>query len=322
MQRLSDPPGGGTRVPVFLDRPDDEPDDVVSPLDLDLLEAGDDLRAAIESGPSDWALTRRAFLRRGGAAAAAIVAGSGLQLLVPSRALAHGTIEAYPGVWGQKTVYEVTGNLASFGYRPSFHDRMSSWMKFWYDNTPSNFLKPIRVWSYGVHTDTRPSVAHNNGRGFDLSRIYATGLDGKRHRRFFGRYDIWKDWPADSRRAERRRYWATSASAHHHFQHVLTYLYDAAHHNHIHMDNLVSGSGNSSFDTGSEAQVLHVQACCRYIWGKSTAIDGVWGPQTRRHSTEVLRRIGRESGTIASSKANWLAFNTATLRKGYGTQSY
>ncbi|HEY6738391.1 MAG TPA: hypothetical protein VI076_06030 [Actinopolymorphaceae bacterium] len=66
----------------------------------------------------------------------------------------------------------------------------------------------------------------------------------------------------------------------------------------------------------------HVQACCRYSWGKNTEIDGVWGPQTRTHSTQVLRRIGRGSGTIASSQANWLAFNRATTRKGYGVQAY
>ena len=35
--------------------------------------------------------------------------------------------------------------------------------------------------------------------------------------------------------------WATSASAHHHFRNVLTYLYDSGHHNHIHIDNLVTG---------------------------------------------------------------------------------
>lgn len=268
-------------------------------------------------------MSRRVFLRRSGIVVAGIAAGAGSQLVLPAgHAAAHGTIESYPGVWGQRTVYEVTGNLASFGYRPSFHDRMSSWLEFWYNNTPFNFLKPIRVWTYGVHTDSRVSEAHNNGRGFDLSRIYATGTDGDLHRRFFARHDLWKDDPADQLANTRRHYWATSASIHHHFQHVLTYLYNAAHDNHIHIDNLVSGSGNSTFHTDSRAQVQHVQACCRYIWGKSTTIDGVWGPQTRDHSTDVLRRIGRESGTIASSQANWLAFNRASCRKGYGVESY
>jgi hypothetical protein len=280
--------------------------------------AGEEARA--EPGVE---LSRRTFLRRGGLVATGLMVGGSSQLwLMAQRAAAHGTIQQYSGIWGQRTVYEITGNLTSFGYRPSFHDRMNSWLEFWYNNTPSNFLKPIRVWSIGVHNDDRVSESHNAGRGFDLSRIQATGTDGDLHRRFFGRYDIWRNWDATALAAERRRYWATAASAHHHFQDVLTYLYDSDHHSHIHMDNLQSGSGNSSYHTGSRAQTLNVQACCRYIWGKSTTIDGIWGPQTRDHSTDVLRRIGRATGTIASSQGNWLAFNRASLRKGYGTEAY
>ncbi len=260
---------------------------------------------------------RRALgLMAGGA-----VAGTAGLVLPATAASAHGDIQTYDGVWGQRTVYEPTGELHSFGYRPSFHDRMSSWLEFWYNNTPSNFLKPMRVWTYGVHNDDRVSEAHNNGRGFDLSRIYATGTDGDLHRRFFARHDIWKDWTGDAFTEARRHYWATAASAHHHFRNVLTYLYNADHDNHIHIDNLVSGTSNSEFDTGSEAQVQHVQACCRFIWGKSTSIDGVWGPQTNGDSHEVLVRIG-EGGYLTGAQAKWLAFNRASLRKGYGTQEY
>jgi hypothetical protein len=286
-----------------------------------------DERPELDPGrPTDPAdaesLSRRTFLRRAGMATAGIVLGGSAPLWLPARgATAHGTIESFPGIGGQRTVYELSGNLAEFGYRPSFHDRLGSWIEFWYDNTPSNFLKPIRVWTLGVHNDDRVSEAHNAGRGFDLTRIYATGTDGDLHRRFFGRYDIWRDFDADSLRNARVNYWATAASAHHHFQHVLTYPYDAEHHTHIHIDNLVSGDGNSSFQTGSDAQVFHVQSCCRWIWGKSTTIDGIWGPQTRDHSTDILRRIGRDSGTI-TSQGNWLAFNRASLRKGYGVQEY
>jgi hypothetical protein len=286
--------------------------------DLDAPSEGDASLVTLDEG-----LTRRTFLRRAGVVAAGVMLGGTAPLWLPARrTAAHGTIETFSGIWGQRTVYEITGNLTSFGYRPSFHDRMGSWLEFWYDNTPTNFLKPIRVWTLGVHNDDRVSEAHNSGRGFDLTRIYATGSDGDLHRRFFGRYDIWQGFDAASLAATRKAYWATAASAHHHFQHVLTYPYDAEHHTHMHIDNLVSGDGNSDFHTDSEAQVLNVQACCRFIWGKSTAVDGVWGPQTRDHSTDVLRRIGRGSGTIATSQANWLAFNRASLRKGYGTEEY
>lgn len=308
MQRSRDPATGSPDFDHFVE---------VERADALIQRGGDD------GVPPTVALSRRTFLRRTGVVAAAVAVGGSTSLLLPARPVAaHGAITTYSGIWGQRTVYEITGELTDFGYRPSFHDRMNSWLEYWYDNTPTNFVKPIRVWSVGVHNDSRVSEAHNSGRGFDLTRIFATGSDGQLHRRFFGRYDIWKDWDAASLAAVRREYWATAASAHHHFRHVLTYPYNTDHHSHIHIDNLVSGDGNSTFDTGSEAQVLHVQACCRFIWGKSTTIDGAWGPETSGDSTDVLRRIGRGSGTIASSQANWLAFNTASLRKGYGTEEY
>jgi hypothetical protein len=255
----------------------------------------------------------------GGALGAAALGLSGIALARP--AAAHGEIVSYPGISGAETVYEVTGDLAGFGYRPSFHDRLNSWLDFWEANTPDSFGVVHRVWTYGAHTDSRVSEAHNEGRGFDLSRL-VTIKDGVTTRRFFARRDIWMNWSDADRAAERRRYWATAASAHHHFRNVLTYEYNADHNNHIHIDNLVSGLGNSDLDTGSTAQVQHVQACCRYVWGLDTTIDGVWGSQTASHSTRVLRAAGIDSGGIATSQANWLAFNRHTTRKGYFTQSY
>jgi hypothetical protein len=63
-----------------------------------------------------------------------------------------------------------------------------------------------------------------------------------------------------------------------------------------------------------------VQACCRYIWGQTVTLDGVWGSQTSGAVTAVLSRIGR-SGSL-TTQSNWLAFNLATLRFGTGRQNY
>lgn len=266
----------------------------------------------------DRATTSRRTILGGALGAGALgLAGTGGALLAGAGpAAAHGTITTYSGINGARTVYEVNGALASWGYRPSFHDRLDSWLAFWNANTPSSWPDASRVWGYGAHTDHRVTEAHNNGRGFDLSRIY-TGST----RRFTARYDQWRTLTGSDLALTRRRYWATSASAHHHFRNVLTYLYNSAHHNHIHIDNLVSGTGNSSFDSGSSAQVQHVQACCRYVWGLPTTIDGIWGSQTSSHSTRVLRAAGVTTGTI-TTQSRWLAFNRASMRKGYGTQSY
>jgi len=262
-------------------------------------------------------ISRRKML--GMVAGGALVAGTAGLLYPGTPANAHGDITSFPGVGGERTVYEISGDLADFGYRPSFHDRMGEWLDFWFVNTPANYLKPMRLWTYGVHNDSRVSEAHNQGRGFDLTRIYATNSSGDLVRRFFGRHDI---WGGDADIAEtRRHYWATAASLHHHFRNVLTYLYNADHDNHIHIDNLVSGLSNSEFDTSSAAQVQSVQACCRYIWGKDTDIDGVWGPQTNNHSHDVLVRIG-EGGFLTGPQAKWLAFNRASCRKGFGTEEF
>lgn len=256
-----------------------------------------------------------------GLAAGSVLGAYGLRSAAP--AAAHGEIVSYPDIDGAPTVYEASETLTSFGYRPSFHGRLGSWLQFWDAHTPDSFGRQFQVWSLGAHADHRVSEAHNNGRGFDLTRIFVTDGSGELVERFNARRDIWQGWPEEDQVVQRRRYWATSASAHHHFAHVLTYAWDpAGHNNHIHIDNLVSGSGNSTFTTGSQAQVYHVQGACRYVWGLPTTLDGIWGPETDGHSTRVLRAAGAGSGSLTSSLANWQTFNTATVRNGYGTQSY
>lgn len=238
-------------------------------------------------------------------------------------ASAHGEIVSFPDIDGAPTVYEVSETLTSFGYRPSFHDRLGSWLQFWEANTPASFGRQFQVWSLGAHTDHRPSEAHNSGRGFDLTRIFVTDSDDALVEKFNARRDIWQSWPEEDQIVQLRRYWATSAAAHHHFAHVLTYAWDpAGHNNHIHIDNLVSGSGDSTLNTGSQAQTYHVQGACRHVWGLPTTLDGIWGPETDGHSTRVLRAAGASSGSLTSSQANWQTFNTATVRHGYGTQDY
>lgn len=262
------------------------------------------------------AVSRRTVL--GGMVAGAVLGSTGLGARA---ALGHGEIVSYPAIDGAPTFYEVNGAATSFGYRPAFHSRLESWLQFWDAHTPDSFGRQFEIWSYGAHTDHRPSEAHNNGRGFDLSRIYVRDSGGNLVEQFSARWDLWQGSPDEA--VLQRRYWATSASAHHHFRHVLTYPYDpAGHGNHIHMDNLLSGDGNSTFSTASQAQVFHVQGCTRDVWSLDTAVDGIYGPQTTDHSTRVLRAAGIATGDLTTSQANWLAFNLHTLRHGYGTQSY
>jgi len=265
-----------------------------------------------------FTLSRRRLMELSAMGAAGAAIGSSSGLLAPGAASAHGTIVSRSEIWDARLYYEPTGAASSFGFEPNFYNRLETWMSFWYYNTPSSYLKPLKLHTYGAHTDHRVSTAHNSGRGFDLSRIYAT-VNGSSYLACYARYDIWKSW--SSYTVTRKRYWPTSASLNYHFRHVLHYLYNSDHWNHFHIDNLISGSGNSQFSTSSTPQVKHVQACLNYIWGYATTIDGIWGSQTSGNASKALARMGR-SGTLTTSQTNWLEFNRGTMRFGYGTQTY
>ena len=232
------------------------------------------------------------------------------------------TVYPHSEIWGAPTYYEPTGTAASFRYNATFYNRLETWLAFWYANTPVSWLTPLRVWSYGCYVNRNDGCVsmHNYGRAFDISRIYAT-VNGSLSRVFYARYDLWRTLTGSALTTTRKRYWATAASIHYHFKYVLTYAYNSAHWNHIHMDNQVSGGGNSTFSTGSRSQIVHVQAVCTYIWGYATTIDGIWGPQTDGNSRRVLSRIGR-SGGLTTSQTNWLEFNRTSTRFGTGRQAY
>lgn len=215
--------------------------------------------------------------------------------------------------------YEPTGARTTFTFESTFYDQILAWRDNLSTHVPSSWNgPPTRLDTYGVYVD-KPGM-HGQGRAIDIARVTFTAADGTT-RNMNCRYDQWRNWGNLDR--WRKRYWALSASLHLRFRHVLTYLYNAEHHNHIHVDNAVYGwKSGAQFNSGSSAQVQHVQACCRYLFGYSTTIDGIWGPQTLSHSTAVLRRYGVSSGTIQSSGARWRQFNFASMRQGSGRESY
>lgn len=91
---------------------------------------------------------------------------------------------------------------------------------------------------------------------------------------------------------------------------MLTYLYNAQHHNHIHVDNGRSGSGLSTFSTRSPAQVQAVQAMINYLWDISVDITGHWDAASRRASRTVLERIGVDAD-LDSGVEPWRTFLSA-----------
>ena len=108
----------------------------------------------------------------------------------------------------------------------------------------------------------------------------------------------------------RRDYWTLAAGLHLRFADVLTYLYNADHANHIHVDNGRSGSQPSSFRSRSRVQVQAVQALCSYRWNTPVELTGRWDAATQRASREVLDRLG--IGGELQNGDRWSQFLTAS----------
>lgn len=213
--------------------------------------------------------------------------------------------------------YEPSGNRTSFSFDQTFYNRLGYWRTFIDQNSGSHWGYPNRIYSYGAYVD-KPGY-HGSGRAFDIAKVlFATTTGGTIH--VSCRYDIWRNQSNFATHA--KRYWGLAASLLRRFSYVITYPYNSAHHNHIHVDNAVySLLDDCSYSTGTSTQTYIVQGACRYVWGHDTDVDGIWGSQTESHSTSVLRRIGQSSGTIRTA-SNFQAFLTATFRKASNRQQY
>lgn len=221
-----------------------------------------------------------------------------------SACLPRSGLVARTAIGSRPLVYEISRRRSRFWFDPDFHDQLGRWLtRFFAD---AEIREPSEIWTYGSWIDGEPDCDswHNAGRAFDLSRLRRSGRDV-----VSCRYDLWQT--ASDLDQRRRRYWALAASLHHDFAYVLTYLYNAQHHNHIHVDNGRSGSGLSTFSTRSPAQVQAVQAMINYLWDLSVDITGRWDAATRRASRTVLDRIGVAADLDASVEA-WRTF----LRSG------
>ena len=130
---------------------------------------------------------------------------------------------------------------------PGFAGQLDAWLA---DLAGDLGRAATRLRTYGTWTDGGAHCAswHDAGRAFDLARLRLA--DGSV---VSCRYDLWRDRPAAELEAGLRSYWALAAGLHLHFAYVLTYLYNAQHHNHIHVDNGRSGPALSTFRQRSPA---------------------------------------------------------------------
>jgi hypothetical protein len=262
--------------------------------------------------------SRRVLLGTAAAGAAGLVIASAVGEADAATLVSHNEIGGQPTYYHNLETDGITRQ--SFSFDPTFYSRVETWFAFWRLNTPDHWTAPHRICLNGVYVNK--SGAHGQGRAMDLGRLDFTNTQlGQLVRGFDGRHNVWKAQTGSTLANTRKLYWGTVASLVYHFRDVLHYAYNAAHDNHAHADNSVSGTGNSNLVTSSTAQTTFVQSSLTYVWGYSTSVDGSWGPQTDGNSRKALARIGLGGG-LTTSQSNWLAYCRATFRFAVGKQSY
>lgn len=193
--------------------------------------------------------------------------------------------------------YEVDRTPTTMRSDPAFLERLELWAADW---AALSGLGAIReVWSYGAYVD-KCSSFHQAGRAFDFGEVVHEGGAVS------CRYDTWD--PGSS--TQLRDYWRLAASLHLHFAHTLTYLYNAQHHNHIHVDNSVSGDELSRFSARSGVQVQLVQSALRHVHGRDVEDTGDYDGQTKAELRVVQQELGI-SRPLADAEG-WQEFLRAT----------
>lgn len=245
------------------------------------------------------------------AGTAAVAAAAGCQVGPPQReddlvCAPKSAMTEVSQVGDRGLVYEINGSPTSFAIEPTFLGRLEVWQQYWLDH--SGLPAHDQLWTYGAWVDNGGCNSwHGAGRAFDISRLRRDGVPIVSCRE-----DLWSAMDDEAMRDQhRRRYWALAASLHLHFAYVLTHLYDDAHRNHIHVDNGVSGTEMSRFNTGSRVQNQALQAICTHLWDVPVEITGTWDRTTKNATAEVMSRIGG-SGDAARGD-NWAELLAASV---------
>lgn len=219
---------------------------------------------------------------------------------------------------GLPLIYEVTRRRSEFAIESGFAHQLEAWLADLVRLTgwAAEQLRTYGAWTKGGETSGAQTSGagacsswHNAGRAFDLARIrLADGTDVS------CRYDLWRAHSGSELVRSRRVYWSVAASAHKHFAYVLTYLYNAEHHNHIHLDNGRSGASWSTFSSRSVAQVQAVQGICRHLWNSRDEPSGCWDSSTQESVGRVLADL--DLGNDLADPAAWHGFLDASARRG------
>lgn len=221
-------------------------------------------------------------------------------------AVSRTALERRTDVGSAAYVYEADGKPAAYYVTDAFGARLDRWLTTWTEHTG---LEPDQIRSYGAWTRGDGRSWHHSGEAFDLVGLRADGAD-----LVSARQDRWGDETVRQGRRRQRLYWRLAASLHTEFADVVTYLYDAAHADHIHVDTGRFGpTGAPRLIERSAVQVQAVQAMCRYVWGRTDVqLSGELDRVTRDATTTILRDHGGQ-GQLGDGVETWRVFMLATL---------
>ena len=186
--------------------------------------------------------------------------------------------------------------------RSAFEEKLQAAFAALWDACPLGTAEVIA--SGGAYVE-KPG-AHGRGRAFDLDAIF---------------------WPertfvALSYPQNRRFYLAVEAVLRKHFGTVLNYRYNSAHRDHLHLDDLAP----VGFVPGHRSRVLFLQMALTHLFGRTVAIDGLIGPETRGAARRLLVEQGlAEEGTLDTPQALdnrldavWTDLLEIAARRGFG----
>ncbi|MGA4670598.1 extensin family protein [Propionibacteriaceae bacterium Y1923] len=196
-------------------------------------------------------------------------------------------------------VYAETGRGAPVRLEPRFLGQLEAWAEEWTSLSGLGALQQVS--NFGGYVDKCHSY-HQVGQAFDIAGVVQAGGEVSL------RYDQWGPGTA----AQLRDYWRLAASAHLHFAYTLTHTFDRAHHNHIHVDNLVSHDGLSRFNPRSGTQLQLLTNACRHVFGLDVPDTQPWDVPLQAAVREVQQRLGLDEPLAEA--AGWHGFLRGTAR--------
>jgi peptidoglycan hydrolase-like protein with peptidoglycan-binding domain len=204
--------------------------------------------------------------------------------------------------------YGTRGRSLQFFAEQQFHDELElCFNELW---TICPLGQPEVIASAGTFVPGNKGL-HGDGRAFDLDGIFWSN-------RNFVTFDD------GFRGGDKKFYFGVNAVLQKYFGVVLSYLYNADHRDHFHIDDSLP----VGFDSGARSKVTFVQGALVHVMGISIGsgdlpdpddIDGDYGPNTDRGVRQALSALSI-SGSLRS-KSVWLSFLDAITRKAFGTSA-